>query len=634
MTITTPRRPSDGGTGPISGPTSGTNATSAAALGLATAVAAVGAALLGTARAQVAGGTPAVPFVTPSVLPATGTGGYRLGDLRDQVSSLLASGPLPFAGPAWIVTPSLSVDAGVDDNALEVSSPRRADVFTDITPSITITGDTSRLKVNASYSPVVTLFAQTPVRNMVSQYLNGDAFATVVPDLFYMDLRANITQSSITGGYGGYGGYAAIGGYGPSGSPTLNGQDQVQTSSLSFTPYLVHRFDGWGTGTLSYSLAYTAQSGYGPAGNVGTNGTTIPYSTGPYSGYGVNTGFLANQVLITNSEIAQFTTGENLGRTNLTAAVNLQQFSGNGIFGGSGLLGSTGIVNGNGAVTGVGSSGGASYNNLYTVSGTYALTRSVALIGEIGYQNLRFASVPVVEVNSPVWQAGVTLTPNPDSKLTVSYGRQDGIDSAFLDASYSPTARTRIYATYSSGLQTAALAQQTLLQSSNFGPGGLQTSSLTGAPLTTTGNAFGTQNSLYRSHLLTVTAVLLRPRDTFSVGLTYEDATVIAGAVGLVTGNSYGGTYGTLTWQHNLSPVTSTNVLLEYGTDMTQVTGTGTPGSNVSEQFYTLSGSLNYAISQTLTSYASYTLSSRFGSAVPGRNYFDNLVLVGLSKGF
>lgn len=619
---TTPRRPSDGGAA-----ATGATATGATALGLAAAVGVLGAALPGTAPAQVAGSVPALPVVSPSVLPATGTGGYRLGDLRDQVSSLLASGPLPFAGPAWIVTPSLTVDAGVDDNALEVSSPRRADVFTDIIPAITVTGDTSRLQVNATYSPVVTLFAQTPARDIVSQYLSGDAFATVVPDLFYMDLRAFITQSSITGGYGGgYGGYAGNIGYGPSGALALNGQDQVQTTTVSFTPYLVHRFDGWGTATLSYSLAYTTQNGYGPAGNVGTTGTTIPFSTGPYSGYGVNSGFLGNQTLLTNSELAQFTTGENLGRTNLTAAVSLQQYGGNGVFGGNGVVTPTGVA-----------TGGSSYDNLYTLNGTYALNRSIALIGEIGYEDLRFASTPVIAVDSPVWQVGVQWTPNPDSRVTASYGRRDGIDSAYLDAYYAPTARTRIYATYSSGLQTAALAQQGLLQTSSFGPVGLQTSSVTGAPLTTTGNAFGTQNSLYRDHLLSVTAVLMRPRDTFSLGLTHETETVVAGAVGLASGTSYGGTYGTLAWQHDLSPATSSTVFVEYGTDMTQLVGPQAAvatNANVSEQFYAVNAALNHAISQTLTSYASYTLSGRFGSAVPGRNYLDNIVLVGLSKGF
>ncbi len=607
MITTTPRR-SSGAAAVVSRAV----ATGAMALGLAAAAAI----LSGTARAQVAssvtGGVPSLPVATPSVLPATGTSGYRVGDLRDAVSSLLASGPLPFAGPAWIVTPSLGIDVGVTDNALEVSSPRRADVFTDIYPNITITGDTRRLQVNASYSPVVTLFAQTPGRNAVSQYLSGDAFATVVPDLFYVDLRANITQSSITGGYGGFVGY------GPSGSSALNGQDQVQSSSVAVTPYLLHRFDGWGTGTLSYSLAYTVQSGYGVNGNTTAN--AIPFSTGPYSGFGVNPAFLANQYLLTNSELAQFTTGENLGRTNLTGTVSLQQYSGNGIYGGNEIAGS----------------GGSSYDNLYTLGGAYALTRSIAPVAEIGYEDLRYASVPVVEVSSPVWYAGVRWTPNPDSTVMVGYGRRDGINSAYLDASYAPTARTRIYATYSSGLTSAAQDQQALLQTANFSPGAQQTngltSGLTGAPLITTGNAFGTQNALYRAQRLTVTAVLLRPRDAYTIGLVHEVDTVIAGSVLLNSNGTYGGTYGQFSWQHDLSPAVSTNLFLQYGTNTTQLAGQ--PNTNASEQFYNATATVSYAISQSLTSYASYLLSGRFGSAIAGRNYVENIGLVGLRKGF
>ena len=294
----------------------------------------------------------------------------------------------------------------------------------------------------------------------------------------------------------------------------------------------------------------------------------------------------------------------------------MQQYSGNGIFGGNGVVGS----------------GGSSYDNIYSISGAYALTRSIAPIAEIGYQDLRYASVPVVQVNSPVWEIGVRWTPNPDSTVTVAYGRRDGIDSAYLDASYAPTARTRIYATYSSGLDSAVQDQQSLLQAANFGPGGLQTSSLTGAPLISTGNAFGTQNALYRAQRLTVNAVLLRPRDTYSIGLVHENDTVIAGSVLLNSGGTYGGTYGSIGWQHDLSPAVSTNLFLQYGTDMTQVIG---PASgNTSEQFYTVNATVNYAISQTLTSYATYLLSSRFGSTVQGRNYVENIALVGLRKGF
>jgi len=565
------------------------------------------AALPGAAQAQFATGgatgRPAVSFGASSVLPATGTD-VRVGNLRNQVSSLLASGPAPLLGPNFIITPSIGVDVGATDNALEVSSPRRADVFTLISPAISLTGDTARLQVNASYSPVVSLYAQTSGRTRVDQYLSGDAFATVVPDLFYVDLRSYITQSSITGGYG------------PYGSSTLNGRDQVQTSSIALNPYLIHRFDGWGTGTLSYSLAYTSLSGYGN----GNNGALIAPNPalgggflGGFPNNQVNTGFSGNQDLTSNRELAQFTSGENLGRINLTGAVSLEQFSGTGAYSNS-------------------------YRNLYTLDGQYALNRSIALVGEIGYQNLRYSGLFPVNISSPTFQAGVQWTPNADSSVTVTYGRRDGLDSVFVDGTYAPTARTRIYASYSTGLTSAAEDQQNLLQSANFA-GGFATSAQSGAPLVSTNNAFGTQNGIYEDKRLSVTGALLRPRDTYSVGVVHEERRQVNGSNGgsptFVNNGNYGGTYGQLSWQHDLSPAVSTGLYVQYGTDTvtTQFAGQGTNG-NTGEQFASASATVNYAISATLSGHATYYFNSRFGSGVSGRDYLENIVLVGLRKGF
>lgn len=566
-------------------------AASAAALGLAAGAVLTG----GEARAQFAtGGATALPVGTPTVLPATGTD-VRVGNLRDQVSSLLRSGPAPLLGPNFIIQPSIGVDVGATDNALQASSPRRADVFTVISPAVSLTGDSARLQVNATYSPVISLFAQTSSRTRVDQYLSGDALATVVRDLFYVDLRAAITQSSITGGYG------------PYGSSSLNGTDQVQTSTVSLTPYLIHRFDGWGTATVSYNFSYSNQSGYGN----GNNGTLFgPYGTPVNYGAPVNTSFSGDQDLITNQELAQFTTGENLGRVNLTAAVNLQQYSGTGSYDGA-------------------------YRNLYTINGAYALNRSISLIGQIGYEDLRYTGPFGVAVNSPVFQAGVRWTPNADSSISVTYGREDGLDSVYLNGTYAPTARTRIYASYSDGLTSSAEQQQSLLNAATF-TNGYATNAITGAPLVSTNNAFGTQNLIYEDKLLSVTAVLQRPRDTYSVSVVHEERRIVGGGSSLSTiGSNYGGTYGQFSWQHDLSPAASTTAYVQYGTDTITAPLVGQNASgNVEEQFVSASAGVNYAISATLAGRASYILNSRFGSGVPGRDYLENIVIVGLRKGF
>jgi hypothetical protein len=232
-----------------------------------------------------------------------------------------------------------------------------------------------------------------------------------------------------------------------------------------------------------------------------------------------------------------------------------------------------------------------------------------------------------------VWEAGIRWTPNPDSTVTVSYGEQDGVQSLFVDGSYAPTPRTRIYASYSSGLTSSAQDQLNLLQGSSFGAGGQVTSSLTGAPLVTTNNAFGTQNTLYRVHRLSVSAVLLRPRDTYSVSVVNETRHVVGGT-GTTTNNNgdYGGTYGQITWAHDLSPALASSVYFQYGTDTTQLVSSAS--GNSEEQFITANAGLNYIISPSLSGHATYTVAERFGSGVSQRNYLENVVLVGLRKGF
>lgn len=544
-------------------------------------------ALGGVAHAQLAG--------VSSVLPATGTD-TRVGDLRQQVESLLGMAAPSVNGPAWQFYPSIGIDVGATDNALETNSPRRADIFTMISPTLTVTGDTARLKVNASYSPLATIFARTSTRTRFDQYLGGDALATVVPDLFYVDVRANITQSSITGGYA------------PYGSLGLNGQNQVQTSSVAVTPSLVHRFGGWGTGTLAYTLAYTTQSGYG-AGNAygspfGVGPAGIPVGGNPLLGAYTNYG--GDQSLTTNRELARFTTGENLGRINLTFAADLEQFGGSGVYSNAS-------------------------RDLYTVDSAYALNRSIALLASLGYEDLRYSGNPGLRISGPVWRAGVRWTPNPDSSVTVEYGRQSGVESLFVDGSYAPTARTRIYASYSTGITSANQQAQNLLTSASFGPGGLATNSITGAPLVNTGAIFGTQNALYRLHRLSLTGVLLRPRDTYSITVTNEDQQVLSGTGTTATNGSYGGTYGQISWQHDLSPVVSSNVYLQYGTFTPQFNGIG--GNTTGAQFATANAGLNYIMTPTLSSHVNYIVSSRFGGGA-GTGYLENIFLVGIRKGF
>ena len=476
------------------------------------------------------------------------------------------------AGPAFLVTSSLGVEAGVTDNALRVERPRRADAFTLISPAVQVSGDTARLKVNLNYAPVASVYAQTPSQTRVDQFGNAVALATIVPDAVFLDLRGSVSQQSRTGGYG------------QTNTQTLNRDDQIQTIALSVTPYAEHRFGGWGTGRVGYSLARTIQNGRNDQ-NTLNNNQSFAFD---------NNAFGATGNLTTQRERASFTTGENLGRVNNVVALEAVQYSGAGSYRGA-------------------------HRNQFTNDVGYAVTRTVTALAGFGYQDLRFSGTPGVRINEPIWSVGGRITPNPDSTLTVTYGHRDGFNSTSADGSYSPTARTRVFVRYSTGLTTDSEEQQTLLQSTNVGPGGLLVDSVTGAPVSSTGGAFGTQNNLYRLRRFSITGLLLLNRDSLSVSLVQEDRTNVNAISASTTttavpaGASSSGLSGTLAWQHELSPVLSSSASFSYGTDDNgSVIGNAASGSQRTIQ---TSLALNYLFTEKMSGSVRYSFTDRSGAA-------------------
>jgi len=551
------------------------------------------------AWAQYGGGYP--------TLPATVTD-TRVGDLRGQLEQYLPGLQPRTTGPAFLVTTSLGVDAGVTDNALRIERPRRADAFTVLSPAIQVSGDTSRLKVNLNYAPIASIYAQTPSQTRFDQFGNGVVLATLVPDAVFLDLRGSVSQQSRTGGYG------------QINTQTLNRDDQIQTVALSVTPYAEHRFGGWGTGRIGYSLARTIESGRTNQNTFNTNQVFL-----------LNNGFGNTGNLTTQRERASFVTGENLGRVNDVAVVEAVQYNG------------------------VGSYRGAHRNQVTNDVG-YAVTRTITALVGFGYQDLRYSGIPGIRINEPIWSVGGRLTPNPDSTITVTYGRRDGFNAAAVDGAYSPTARTRVFVRYSTGLTTDAEEQQSLLDSTNVGPTGLLVDSVTGAPVSSSSGAFGTQNGLYRLRRFSATGLLLLNRDSVSVSLSQEDRTNVnnvassTGATAVPAGASNSGTIGTLAWQHELTPVMSSSASLSYGVeDNGNLVSTGSSGSQRTVQ---TSLALNYLFTETLSGSARYLFTDRsggtgrtnqsnlglnsgpFGFGQAGQNLTENLLLVGLRKSF
>lgn len=543
------------------------------------------------------GGYPSLPAANVDV---------RTGDLRQQLEAYQPGKIDRSTQPGWVISPSVGLDVGVTDNALETQRTRRADVFTTLSPAVVISRETSRVRLDLSYSPLLYAYANNASQTRIDQYFNGSVATVIVPDLLFLDLRGSISQQSRTGALGG------------SAVNTYNPRDQVQTITVSATPYAEHRFNGWGTGRVGYSILRTLQDPRSSNTNFLNNDPNAGLQSLNNSGLGI-TGNLTTQ-----RERGTFITGENLGRFNLITTAEAVQYYGAGAYHGA-------------------------YRNLVSQDVGYAVTRTVTVVVGGGYQDLFFSGTPGYRLSEPIWNFGVRWTPQADTTISVGYARRDGANGLYLDAAASPTARTRVFARYSEGLSTDAEDQQSLLQSTTVGTTGLITDTVTGAPVSSTSSLFGTQNGLYRLRRFSVSGSLLLTRDAINVSVINEDrsnisATSFGPSAGgtsflpiLPAGSSSNGTFGTVSWSHELSPVLTGTTSVTYGT--TRYSNLGNGQTNTSDTSITGLAALSYIFTPTLSGSVRYSYTERTSNrplslfGMQG-SYTENQIVAGLRKSF
>ena len=560
----------------------------------------------------------AAPGWAQSALPPTGLDTGATGDLRGALQAYLPNAPVRTTERNWQVSPSIGVDVGLTDNAYRINSPRRADVFTLISPAIQVTGETAHIQANASYTPTFSIYANSSSQSRSEQSGQAGALITFVPDTLFLDLRGSVSESSVTGGFD------------TPGNQGFNSNNNNQTTSvtLAATPYAQHRFGGWGTGLVSYSIAQTFQDNPGGQNGLFVTSGANNANAGNVGPFGANQSFYGSSGnLTTQRERASFTTGENLGRVNDEAVISATQYDG------------------------VGSYSGA-YRNEVTSTTGYAITRAFTALGTIGYQNLHYAGAPAYNVNQGEYNVGGRYAPNPNLSLTLTYGRKDGFNDFAANGHWSPGARTSVYVRYSTGLTTDSEQLQDVLSTTNVGPNGLLTDRVTGAPVSSGSNGFfGTQNNLFQLRTFSVTAVYSLDRDSFTASVVNEDRTSVGAAItstgnGVVpSGTSTSGTYGTVSWGHQVSERLSSTASLSYGVNNN---GAALGIGSASQTSVAASAALSYTFTPTVTGRALYTFTNVSGASAFNNlntnqlgsgfgqtgNYTENAFLVGLRKSF
>jgi uncharacterized protein (PEP-CTERM system associated) len=552
------------------------------------------------------GGTGGLGTIPGSTGSATGLGGLlpnvgagpRVGDLRSQLLGLLGPQGTTAAQPPWIFSPSLGVELGITDNAREIKTPRVADVFTLISPQLIVSGDTANIVANLAYTPQFTVYAKNGALDQAYQSFNGQTIAQLVPNVVFLNLRGSITQGSETG-------------VGQVQTQPYNTQNSVQTITYEVSPHISKALGSWGTGTVTYAFDQSLQS---------NTSNQIPFNnTAGQSAYG-NVGNLT-----TNTETANFTTGENLNHFNINTTATASQYNGT-------------------------QASNTGHSEDVNVELTYAVTHKVSLLSGIGYQIIEYGSS--LGTNNGynntgiTYNVGVTYTPNPDSSITLRYGRQDGSTNISFDAAFAPTSRTRLIARYTNGVTTNLQQAQNQLNNTSVSSNGTLIDNATGAPVLN--SATGTQNSVYRDNDFSGTLLYLRDRDSYSISAGYEVRTTLTASSTLLNngivpaGTTTNSTYINLGWQHDLSPDMNFSATGQYGLNNNTGTliGSGTQNTStlsitgvLTKQFTeTLSGSVRYTYTSQVG--GQYVQASSIGNGVNTGTYSQNVFLVGLRKSF
>jgi hypothetical protein len=521
-------------------------------------------------------------------------------DLRHQLQ--LASGVAPPPGGGWTIVPRITVQEMLNDNVFQVNSPRQADLVTYVSPGIAISGETSHLRLTVNYAPTIELYMQNGSQNALTQQLDAIGLLTVVPDRVFVDFRALAGVQATNGILGGIStlgpdNVATVpGGIGGGSGLGLAKNNRTQTMSVGVSPYVLGRLGQSGDYKIGASLDVShmaAADGF----------AVLPFASGG--------GSSTNQTLVTTEEMARFTSGDYFARVQDQLDLHLLQSSGT-------------YGQGDTFATQLSNTTTASTRETISNQVTWHYDQTVALFVSIGWENIRYSGQDGLSVNDATWSVGTTLTPNPDSFITISYGHLEGADSLTLDARYMLTTRTTVAAHYGSIVGTQLQNLQNQLDLAAVNGSGALVNGRTGGTLFNGSNLQPVQPGVYRFNTFTLNSTTNLDRDIISVGLGYNKQTGLG--FGTFSGTSSETRYATAQWIHQLTPVMTLSGAMSY-TQQDYLNGGGNAQSVAGAAV------LQYSLSETLSTSLRYMFNN-VTSPVAGQTMYQNLILVGVTKQF
>lgn len=499
----------------------------------------------------------------------------------------LAPGALPIQAndlraPPVLITPSIGLFEGYTDNPRNTAQTF-SDSTTHLNSALNISVDTVRFQGQISNELSYYKYARASDQDSLNDNLAAFGLATVVPEHLFVDGRAAITQLSRTGGVG----FANATNILPS--------EQTQALTTSLSPILRTSFGDALDGELRYIYAL----------NLFSNGTLLnntPVAT-PASTLPALSNTAQNEVTLSLATGRAFSS---FGSKLTLDALRIDSQSA------------------------ARSSQARGYDDL-----EYAITPRIAVLGRIGFEDIRYPLQPAATTVGPIWLLGGRIAPAPGNYLAIRYGLQDGFYGPNAEFRYQLTARTNILASYETGLGTSQEQIQSALSTSQLSTNGTIVNQFTGLPSALSNPEFAySSNNVFRLKEGRVAIQTALDRDTLTLMGLYDKRTAFA----TTTGPSLSGVSGSdttfgvnFTWSRSVTPA------------LTSYAGLGYSRSVASDQnTFSADWRLTYSLSDNLQASLEYQLINVTGnggsaSAFTGiitTNYTRNIVEVGLQRSF
>jgi uncharacterized protein (PEP-CTERM system associated) len=323
--------------------------------------------------------------------------------------------------------------------------------------------------------------------------------------------------------------------------------------------------------------------------------------------------------LITNEESAHFVTGDVLQFVQDSFDAYLQQTQ---------MTMGAGAINTRTGLPVQANSGTTSSRAIVTDQISYLVNRGITVFVSGGHESIQYSGLNAPSINGLTWSFGTTLTPDPDSQLTVSYGHQNGANSLTVDGHYALTARTMISVSYGSTLGTQLQNLQSQLNLATTNGNGRLVNGQTGGQLFGANNALGVQDGIFRTTTLTVGTQTTLDRDLFSINLLMAKQTSTSS---LNTSSTTSKTIN-LNWVHQMRPDMTANAGFSYALQ-DQTTGAisaANPGNNTT--LWANLG-LQWQLSDTATASVRYSFLDR-QTPIVTYQILQNMLILGISKTF